>query len=393
MKYVSRILFIGGFLFALFAIPLVTLLKPVEQISIYEQRTLATAPTFSGQGVWDGSYFNEWETVLSDHIALRDTMLKAHTRLDLLLGRPVVNQMVTTEDKLLPFFEFTHWDLSALSEEAKKAAQDYQALNEAIQSYGGYFLYVGLPQHNTYFSSSYPEYLDSRQWQTTVIRTEFSSAMAEASVPFLNMTEQYQAMGNPENYYFKTDHHYSYHGAYAAYQTILEIIHAQTGWDIPVMEKEDLIWETLPNPFLGSSNRKLYGLFPTDDKVEIAYPKTEIPFSRTDNGNPVPAQLYTIPEQEDATANYTTYMGGDIGETILQTNRPSLKTALIVGDSFTNALETLLWTGFDETRSLDYRHYKGESLIDYVQTYQPDVVLIVRDESLYLSLEGNGAVF
>lgn len=103
MKYVSRILFIGGFLFALFAIPLVTLLKPVEQISIYEQRTLATAPTFSGQGVWDGSYFNEWETVLSDHIALRDTMLKAHTRLDLLLGRPVVNQMVTTEDKLLPF--------------------------------------------------------------------------------------------------------------------------------------------------------------------------------------------------------------------------------------------------------------------------------------------------
>ena len=37
MKYVSRILFIGGFLFALFAIPLVTLLKPVEQISIYEQ--------------------------------------------------------------------------------------------------------------------------------------------------------------------------------------------------------------------------------------------------------------------------------------------------------------------------------------------------------------------
>ena len=225
-----------------------TLLKPVEQISIYEQRTLATAPTFSGQGVWDGDYFNEWETVLSDHIAPRDTMLKAHTRLDLLLGRPVVNQIVTTEDKLLPFFSFTYWDLSALSEDAKKAAQDYQALNEAIQSYGGYFLYVGLPQHNTYFSSSYPEYLDSRQWQTTVIRTEFSSAMAEASVPFLNMTEQYQAMGNPENYYFKTDHHYSYLGAYGAYQTILEIIHAQTGWDIPVMEKEDLIWETLPNP-------------------------------------------------------------------------------------------------------------------------------------------------
>lgn len=37
-------------------------------------------------------------------------------------------------------------------------------------------------------------------------------------------------------------------------------------------------------------------------------------------------------------------MGGDIGESVITTNRPKLPNILIYGDSFTNPLETLLWT-------------------------------------------------
>ena len=79
MKKMPRILFVGIFLFALFAFPILTLLKPQAQVSLYEQRTLASIPTISKQKVWDGTYFNEWETTLSDHILLRNTMLKFYT--------------------------------------------------------------------------------------------------------------------------------------------------------------------------------------------------------------------------------------------------------------------------------------------------------------------------
>ena len=135
-----------------------------------------------------------------------------------------------------------------------------------------------------------------------------------------------------------------------------------------------------------------YALHPTEDKIEIAYPKEEIPFSRTDNGVPTSAQIYSLPENDKTMVDYTVYMGGDIGETIIETSRPSLRKALIVGDSFTNPLETLLWMSFDETRSLDYRHYSEKNLLDYIKEYQPDVVITVRDESVYLSQEGNGAI-
>ena len=100
------------------------------------------------------------------------------------------------------------------------------------------------------------------------------------------------------------------------------------------MEKNDLIWKQLLNPFLGSSNRKLYALYPTEDRIEIAYPKEEIPFSRTDNGVPTSAQVYSLPENDKTTVDYNVYMGGDIGETIIETNRPSLKKAFNCGRLF-----------------------------------------------------------
>ena len=82
---------------------------------------------------------------------------------------------------------------------------------------------------------------------------------------------------------------------------------------------------------------------------------------------------------------YTLYMGGDVAETIIRTDRPDLPSALIFGESYTNALETVLWTAFDETRSLDLRYYTGSSLEEYLETWQPDVVICLRDDSSYLN--------
>lgn len=94
-----------------------------------------------------------------------------------------------------------------------------------------------------------------------------------------------------------------------------------------------------------------------------------------------------------AEAYYTAYMGGDMGETIVQTGRPELGKILIVGDSFTNAFETLCYRSFGEMRSLDFRHYSETSLTEYIRDYQPDVVLVMRDDLTCLNTgRGNGSL-
>lgn len=197
-------------------------------------------------------------------------------------------------------------------------------------------------------------------------------------------------MGLPQNYYYATDHHFTLEGAFETYKALLENIEQETTWSFDAYEKTDFEWKSLPNPFLGSSNRKLFGLWNNSDAIQLAYPKENIPFERTDNGKPVDSTIYRLPESEDELVTYSVYMGGDIGETVITTNRPELPNILIYGDSFTNPLEVLLWTQANELRSIDFRHYTECTLKDYIAEYKPDIVICVRDETTFLSEDGNG---
>jgi hypothetical protein len=126
--------------------------------------------------------------------------------------------------------------------------------------------------------------------------------------------------------------------------------------------------------------------------LEICYPKKQIPFKRYDNGEEVEATVFSLPNEGDY-ADYEAFMGGDKAETLIDTNRPELPTALIFGDSYTNAVESLLYYSFDKTYSIDLRYYREMSLADYIKEKKPDVVIYVRDDTIYLSSENNGCFF
>ena len=295
-----------------------------------------------------------------------------------------------SKDKLLAAYGFSRWGLDYLGPQAAEAAENYRALNEKITAYGGYFCYLGLPLQSSYFASHYPPYLESRLWHTTAIRESFAAAMAAEGVPFLGMYDVYADQGLPEEYYYATDHHYTIRGALRAAQAAVERINADTGLGLGALAAEDYDWETLPNPFLGSSNRKLYGLWENDDAVEVPYLKESIPFTRKDRGEAAEAALFALPETAGEDVTYSVYMGGDIAETVIDTGRKELPSLLLYGDSFTNPLECLLWRDFNVTYCVDFRYETEKTLDDYLAEYRPDVVLCVRDETTFLSADGNG---
>lgn len=392
MKRTAQICFTAIFLAILFAVPALILLRGSRiHASVYENRTLAQLPELSGAALLDGSYFSAWDTWLTDHIGGRERLMTWNTWLDYqLLDRPVVNQVVVDADVLLPFQTYGTWDLDYLDDTAAQVCDGLARLEEAASAYGGRFYYLGLPLQSSFYYDHYPSYLENRRWHVEAMTEAFSQAMAERGLTFLEMEPVYRAVETGQALYAASDHHYTYYGAYLAYRTFLDRVRADTGWDLPVLEEEDLTFRALEHPFLGSRNRKLYGLWTGEEAITIGIQREPVAFTRLDNGKEVPAVLYALPE-EGETVDYNVYMGGDVAETVLRTDRPELPDLLIFGDSFTNPMETLLYTGFHETRCLDLRYYQG-SLLDYVRTYQPDVILCVRDDTAYLSLEGNGAI-
>lgn len=390
MKKSPYIVFLSVIATIFVAVPVLTLVGEHSSTSYYEQRRLASFPGFSLETIWDGTYFSDVESFLSDHLCGRDIFLKADAKINLSLEKPNVNGIVVNSDVLLDYRNYLRWDLGYLVEDSVEIAERYKDLQNMIQAYGGYFCYLGVPLQSTYHASHYPDYMADRLWHTTAIRENFEKAMADEGIPFINMYDRYQKLNLPQEFYYDTDHHFTLGGAFEAYAALLESIQKNTAWDLGSARKTDFDWITLPNPFLGSSNRKLYGLWENTDSVQLAYPKVDVPFTRTDNGTLADATVYKIPENEGELVTYAVYMGGDIGETVISTNRPELPNILIYGDSFTNPLEALLWTQANELRSVDFRYYTEKTLSDYIAEFKPDLVICVRDETTFLSDVGNG---
>lgn len=358
--------------------------------SAFEARSLAQTPVYSHDALMDGSYLQGWETFLSDQFIGRNYLLKSYNLLQLkLLGKNTVGDLVLSDrGAILPRQDVTAEDPT---EEVQAVIHDHLALQAVVEENGGQLLYAGLPGQGSILRDFYPEHAFNKDDVLDRLHHTFFTDGTNAGLSMIDLLPVFEAAEGETHLYYRTDHHYTLEGAFTAYAAICEKLDAM-GIGFHKTGKEDYIWQTLPNPFVGSRGRQLFGVVDYGEKLQIAHPKEPIDFVRTDNGVLVESSVYTLPTNETDSVDYNLYMGGDKAETILQTNRSELPNCLLVGDSYTNALECFLYTGFNETRSLDLRHYDEMSLQDYIRQYQPDIVIILRDDGQFLNNDGNGNV-
>lgn len=391
MKTVSRLFFTIGLSGILLTVSLVSFGKNGLNTSFFENRALEEMPVFSQDSLICGGYFEGWEKWFTDHATGRNTLLKVHTWLELnLLHKPVVNDVVVQDRVLLGFNQYGKWDTSYLEESSMQTAEKLHAFSDYVETMGGRFYYVGLPDQYSYFNSLYPDYMENREWVLEPMHTNFAQAMQKHGLNYIDMLAVYDALGRPKEYYSPTDHHFSFYGALLAYRTLLNTINEDSNMNLHIMTDDDMEIRELPNPYLGSRNRKLHGLRYMGERAAYAILNDPISFSRWDDGALTNTPIYNLPSSNDKVIDYGFYMGKDYAETIIYTDRKELPSALIFGDSYTNAMETLLYTAFNETRSIDMRHYTAKTLRRYIAEYQPDIVICIRDDTAFFTETGNG---
>lgn len=382
----------AAFLLFLFTAAVVTLLREKESVSFYENRMLAAQPVYSTRSDDDGSYVSAWERYLSDHAAGRSTLLRVKTRLDLLLHRPVVNEVVITEGALLPYNPEETVVREDIAAQADAMAEQLAAIQAEVEGYGGYFCYVGVPCQYASREDEYPSYLNARAEVSAWSVEELTRAAAERGVEFLDMGAVFDAQDDPKRYASSVDNHYSMEGAFLTYETLLAHINARTELEVRALTQDDVTLRKLPNPYFGSRVRKLIGEVWREDAIWYLEANEPVPFTRYDYGNEVPASptLYQMPKDDTEWADYSFYLGGDFSEMLVDTARPDLPSVLIYGDSFTNPLECVLYHSFDKMYSLDLRYYQGSTLTAWLDRVRPEVVVCIRDYEALLALSGNG---
>ena len=75
-KRISQLVFIVCALLLIGTASYLTTVSEKEDISFYENRTLAKAPEWSIKGILSGEWGQEAESYLADHVAYRDDILQ-----------------------------------------------------------------------------------------------------------------------------------------------------------------------------------------------------------------------------------------------------------------------------------------------------------------------------
>lgn len=389
MKLVKR-----GFVLCLIlltaAFLLASFLGRRQEISEFENRYLAAHPEFSGESLLDGSYFRGWDDYFADHAAFRDGMMQDWLWLRLNVKKQVlVNDVMISREALLPYLGEKNFGSDDYDRLAREAVARLEPVRQAVENRGGLFLFYGVEGQSVVFREGYPAYLHTHVDYYENCAAAFRTALAEAGFSALYSHDVFVAAGgSPKPYYSTVDHHYNFLGAYLSYQAICGWCNDR-GLTVPILDRDSLRIRPAEQSFYGTYSRKLYGLSPIQDPLLIFDASVFPAYERWDDGERTDAPLLLLPE-EGRPIQYTAYMGGDMGETVIRTNRPELPSILIIGDSFTNPVEALCVGSFNEIRSLDFRKYTEMTLTEYLQAYPADVVVVMRDSLNYVGDEGNG---
>lgn len=349
-----------------------TCVTPSGSWSYYEKRALAAKPLLSCTDVFSGKAAEQTENYLSDRLYARQQMLRLRAKLLSYLGKPVINSVVTTKQALVPAaLRKTVSDRQ--SDTADRIAKGLSEVQKQTRRFGGEFLYVLVPEQRSALREVYPAEMENDGAYLDACAELLLQKLDEYGVSYLDMRQK--LCENALENYYKTDHHYSLTGAYVTYEAICEKF-GLTPCEITV--------EKTQAQLLGTYACKLFATNRVTDFYEIYEPSVK--FRRIDNGKISVKPLFREPE---GTVMYDAYMGGDLGETVLKTDRYELPNLLLVGNSFTNALEAIAYQSFNDLRSLDFRHYGQSSLTEYIALYRPQYTVVICDDQSCLTTSDN----
>lgn len=224
---------------------------------------------------------------------------------------------------------------------------------------------------------------------------ELLSLLAERGVETYDLRELVaQTPEQIEKYFFRTDHHWNFTGAFVAYRELTEMLcehFPEAGIDLSRADMANWEAHELDDWMLGSLGKRTGIYFGGTDDITYYTPRFET-HSSCDvpeysggsayyEGDFVEANIREeyLGERPDlfAASPYDMYIGGEYHLVRHRSDTaPSDLNLMIIKDSFTLPIQAFMSTQFQAIDVLDPR-YDGDSAAEHIAETNPDVVLIL----------------
>lgn len=322
--------------------------------------------------------------MLLANCAFHDEMIHLYGGWALASGRSVCNGVIRASNGVLVNTRMPIIDTGV-------KAKCLKSLYYKLKGSGRGFLYVQLPLkidcHGTMLPCGF-----ARDHSHEII-DGFLKTLDSFQVPFVDVRGILDSTPDDvQRYFFSTDHHWNFDGAFKVFPTIaralVESLGAKSADIAPYISPDEWERKKLPRRFLGTDGRRTGALFAGTDEIFYYVPKFKTEISRvvdrrkiSVNGSFVDSVLNGQSAEKPISmfldTGYGIY-GGDFDH-VKYTNcvAPIKKNVLIVKDSYALPIIAWLTTIFERVDVVDLRYFKKMTLVAAVGTFKSDGVAIM----------------
>ena len=173
-------------------------------------------------------------------------------------------------------------------------------------------------------------------------------------IPFCDPTQAYFEQADRERLFFRTDHHWTVYGAFAAYQAWAR----STG--LTPLQMEDYTVKTVSADFLGTLYSKANLPWIQPEKLEIFEPKQKNPCKVTAENEKIKLDSLYDPSFLKGRDKYSYFLGGNHPVTEVTTSVKNGRRLLILKDSYAHSFVPFLTAHFETITLVDPRYFKED---------------------------------
>lgn len=343
-----------------------TLLLPDKEFSKVEKRTLTTKESFSNVSLMDKSFQNTSKDYVSDQFAGRDVFVKLYGNFQRVMGNSKIEDVYFGDDYLFEEYNKTsHKKIESMAESINKFVGKNPQVNTDV---------LIAPTQIGVLDDNLPAFAPGNI-QGKDIKSFYSNLNGNISKIDVYNTFKKKTEDNQGNLYYHSDHHWTSHGAKAAFDIFAKKNNLKTREN----QYKTLI---IKNDFYGTLAAKT-GIYTYPDEITVYMNKNKkdvVKVKYSDNEK----TEYTLykPDMLESDSGYNVFMGGNHPLVKIDTASDSGKNIMVIKDSYANSFIPFLTPYYSTITVVDPRYY-FESLSELMDTRDITDVLFLYNATTF----------
>ena len=333
-----------------------TLILPEKEFSENENRYLEQFPAFSMKSVFSGDYEEQFENALSDQFPGRDIWMMGSTVVEQAMGFRELNGVYLGKDGYY-LTKNTQEDID--QKQYLKNLRYVEYLGECEQDKVSLLL---VPSPGTILKNKLPS--GAPYYNAEAMYREADTILKRTKN--VNPCSELKEYAKQNQVYYRTDHHWTLLGAYAAYSAYCDVnafVKHTYGYFVAKKITED---------FLGTMHSKVMapGMVP-----ETMYAVGYTPPARVICDGEEKGGIYDV-EYLTKNDKYNYYFGGNYGKVDIELTHNATEKLLVIKDSFANSFVPFLMGEYSEITMIDLRYYQ-QSVQELLKEGKYDRILVL----------------